>query len=214
MARFFQTGREMKSNFLSLSLVVFAAACWGMSGIFISWVAASYDISAWGLAFWRETSTAVILFLSLRIFRPDLLRVKRRDMPWLALMGALSIGLFHALWNMSVLINGAAIATVFQYNAPIFVAIVAWFLWREPLTWRKITAIGLAFGGTLLVSRFDWQAGSQITSQGALAGLGTVVAFGGLALFSKKLTGSYSSWTILLYMFSFGALTLLPFQMG
>ncbi len=204
----------MKSNFLSFSLIIFAAACWGMSGIFISLVAEGYAISAWGLAFWRETSTAVLIFLGLRLFRPDLLRVARRDLIWLAAMGALSIGLFHALWNMSVLLNGAAIATVFQYNAPIFVTVAAWFLWREPLAGRKIAAIGLAFGGTLLVAHFDWTAGSQITAAGAWAGLGTAVAFSGLALFSKKLTGDYSPWTILLYTFAFGALTLFPFQMG
>ena len=204
----------MKSNFVSLSLVIFAAACWGMSGIFINLVVANYDISAWGLAFWREMGTAALLFVGLRWFRPDLLRVAWHDVPWLALMGALSIGLFHAMWNASVLINGTAVATVFQYNAPIFVAIAAWFLWREPLTWRKAAAIGLAFLGTILVSRFDWQTGTQITVQGGLVGLGTAVAFSGLALFGKKLSGSYSSWTILLYTFSFGALALLPFQAG
>jgi drug/metabolite transporter (DMT)-like permease len=126
----------------------------------------------------------------------------------------ISIGLFHVMWNMSVLLNGTAVATVLQYNAPFFVAIAAWLLWREPLTGRKIIAIVLAFGGTLLVSQFDLAAGSQITVQGGLVGLGTAVAFSGLALFGKKLSGKYHAWTILFYIFSFGALALLPFQVG
>ncbi len=202
------------SQILSVFLVISAAACWGMSGIFINFVVADYPVSVWGLAFWREVATAVLLFIGLRLFQPKLLRVVNRDLPWLALMGVISIGLFHVIWNMSVLLNGTAVATVLQYNAPFFVAIAAWFLWREPLTGRKISAIVLAFAGTLLVSRFTWAAGAQISLQGGLVGLGTAVAFGGLALFGKNLSGRYHAWTILLYTFSFGALALLPFQVG
>jgi drug/metabolite transporter (DMT)-like permease len=127
-------------------------------------------------------------------------------------MGAISIGFFHVLWTMAVLINGVSIATVIQANAPIFVTVMAWLLWREPLTWRKITAIVLAFVGTLLISRLDGRGATQITLFGLLIGLAAAFAYGGFSLFGKKLVGDYTSWTILLYAFGFGALILLPFQ--
>ena len=172
------------------------------------------DISTWGLAFWREVFTGILLLIGIAIFQPALLRVKRRDLPWLAAMGALGIGLLHVTWNISVVVNGMAVATVLQYNAPFFVAIAAWLIWQEPLTWRKGAAVLLAFLGTVLVSQFDWQSGSQITVNGWLAGLGTAVAFTNISLFGKKLSGDYSVWTILFYNFLFGALALLPFQIG
>ena len=165
-----------------------------------------------GIAFWRDFSTFSVLFLGLIALRRDLLRIGRKDLPWLALMGSLTIGLFHVLWNTNVLVNGVAMATMLQSNAPIVVTVVAWILWREPLTWRKIAAIALALVGTVLIGRVDNLQGQQIALQGLLVGLGSAVAYGLMSLFGKKLAGDYSPWTILVYIFGFGALTLLPFQ--
>lgn len=197
-----------------LALVVLASACWSMSGFFINYVVAGSGISAWNLAFWREVLTGAFLFAGIRLFKPSLLRVKQRDVPWLMAIGGLGMGLLHVTWNMSVVMNGMAVATVLQYNAPFFVAIISWLVWREPLTRRKVVAVLLAFAGTILVSQFDWRAGSQMTWTGFWVGLGTAVSFSNISLFGKKLSGDYNTWTILLYTFLFGALVLLPFQLG
>jgi DME family drug/metabolite transporter len=53
-----------------------------------------------------------------------------------------------------------------------------------------------------------------VTLFGLLVALGAALAYGGFSLFGKKLVGDYSPWTILVYVFGFGALTLLPFQVG
>jgi drug/metabolite transporter (DMT)-like permease len=207
-------GRQEVSQGQGILLVVLATAFWSTSGLFISLVVDGSGISPWGLAFWRDLGTFTCLFVGLALFRPFLLQVRRRDLPWLAAMGAISIGLFHVMWNMAVLINGVSVATVIQSNAPIFVTTMAWLLWREPLTRRKIIAVGLAFTGTVLISRLDGLGQVQITLAGLLIALGAAVAYGGFSLFGKKLTGDYSPWTILVYVFGFGALALLPFQIG
>jgi drug/metabolite transporter (DMT)-like permease len=172
-------------------------------------------ISPWGLAFWRDLGTFSSLLVLVALFQPGIrLKVRRRDLPWLAAMGAISIGLFHVMWNTAVLLNGVSVATVIQANAPIFVTFMAWLLWREPLTWGKIGAIVLAFLGTVLISRLDGLGTTQVTLFGLLVALGAALAYGGFSLFGKKLVGDYSPWTILVYVFGFGALTLLPFQVG
>lgn len=198
----------------AILLVILATVCWGTSGLFISLVLRGSGISPLGLAFWRDLSTFSCLFSGLAFFRPKLLRVQRRDLPWLAVMGALSIGFFHVMWNMAVLINGVSVATVIQANAPIFVTLMAWLLWREPLTRRKISAVALAFIGTLLISRLDGLSASQITPLGLLTGLAAAITYSAFTLFGKKLTGNYNPWTILTYIFGFGALVLLPLQFG
>jgi DME family drug/metabolite transporter len=198
---------------MGLAFVVLATACWSTSGLFISLVVRGSGISPWGLAFWRDLGTFTALLIIITIFRPGArLRVRRRDLPWLAAMGAISIGLFHVMWNTAVLVNGVSVATVIQANAPIFVTLMAWLLWREPLTRRKIGAIVLAFLGTVLIARLDGLGSTQVTLFGLLIALGAALAYGGFSLFGKKLVGDYSPWTILLYAFGFGALTLLPFQ--
>jgi drug/metabolite transporter (DMT)-like permease len=203
----------LKSKIIGLLLVVAATACWSTSGIFINWVVDGSGISPVGLAFWRDITTFTFLLIGLAVIRPELLRVKRSDLPWIAAMGALSIGLFHVLWNTAVLVNGVSVATVIQCNAPIFVTIMAWVLWREPLTPLKILAILIAGAGIVLIARLDNLTQSNLTIYGIVIALLSAIAYGSFSLFGKKLSASYSSWTILLYVFGFASLALLPFQL-
>lgn len=202
-----------RTRWVGVILVVLATAFWSTSGIFISWVSHGSGITAVGLAFWRDLGTFTALLIGIAVLRPELLHVKRRDLPWLAAMGILSIGFFHIMWNMNVLLNGASVATVIQSNAPVFGTIMGWVLWREPLTWRKFVAVGLAVIGTVLIARLDNLDGSHITFLGLVVGLVAAIAYGGFSLFGKKLSGDYSAWTILLYVFGFATLVLLPFQL-
>jgi drug/metabolite transporter, DME family len=195
-------------------LVAVATALWATSGFFINRIIDESSVTPLGLAFWRDLVTFACLVTGVALFRPRLLRVAWRDLPWLAAMGSISIGFFHALWNVSIVTNGVSVATVVQSNAPVFVAVVAWLLWREPLTGRKLSAIALALTGTILISRLDGFGGEQITLFGLLIGLATAVTYGAFSLFGKKLTGSYDPWTILVYVFGFGTLALLPFQLA
>ena len=205
--------KRVESQATGLALVVLATAFWSTSGIFISLVIRGSGISPWGLAFWRDLGTFTCLLIVVALLRPGTaFRVARRDLPWLAGMGAISIGLFHVMWNTAVILNGVSVATVIQANAPIFVTLMAWLLWREPLTGRKIGAVALAFAGTVLIARLDGLGATRITLFGLLIALAAAFTYGGFSLFGKKLTGRYSSWTILLYAFGFGTLTLLPFQ--
>lgn len=203
-----------KERWSGILLVILATAFWSTSGIFINRVSDGSGVTPVGLAFWRDLGTFTALLIGLAVLRPALLRIKRKDLPWLASMGILSIGLFHVMWNMNVLINGASVATVIQCNAPIFVTLMGWILWGEPLTWRKVFAVGLAIVGTVLIARLGNLDGAQITPLGLVVGLVAAVAYGGFSLFGKKLSGDYSSWTILLYAFAFATLALLPFQIG
>lgn len=109
---------------------------------------------------------------------------------------------------------GASLATVVQCNAPIFVSIMAWFLFQETLTGRKIIAVFLAAAGTVLVSGLSSGGDWKIVPVGLLIALGSAVTYGSLSLFGKKLSGDYSVWTIMFYMFSFGTITLFIFQLG
>lgn len=103
------------------------------------------------LAFWREIFVAVALFAILAIFKPHLLRLPRRHLPFLALYGVVLL-LFNATWSISVALNGAAIATVMAYSSPAFTALIGRVIWREALGPFKIAAILLSLGGCVLVS--------------------------------------------------------------
>jgi len=191
--------------------VVLATACWGTSGVFVKFMAQSMEIEALPLAFWRDLGTFVVLFVGLALLQPNWLRVTRQELVWLVGAGA-SIGVFHVLWNLAVLLNGAAVATVQQAVMPAIVAVVAWIIWREPLTWIKILAILLAFIGTVFVSGLDVLGEVELSLDGFLIGLLLPFFYACCNLFNKKARQYCNALTILTYAFGFGALVLLPFQ--
>ncbi|MBC8447781.1 MAG: EamA family transporter [Chloroflexi bacterium] len=192
--------------------VVLATACWAASGIFVSFIMAGREVSALALAFWRDLFTFAILLAGLRLLRPSWLSVPRRDLKWLAGLGSIGLGTFHVLWNLNVMLNGVAVATVQQAAMPAIVAVAAWLLWREPLTRRKGLAIVLTFAGTVLISGLDALGRMELSVPALLVGLSTPVTYAAYSLFGKPIAGRYHPLTILTYGFGFGALTLLPFQ--
>lgn len=201
-----------RTRLTGIALAILATACWSTSGLFVSLVLRGSTISTQGLAFWRDLGTFLVLLAGVALFRRDLLVVRRGDLVWLAAMGGLGIGLLHLVWNAAVVLNGVAVATIIQSNAPIYVAAAAWLLWREPLTSRKLLAILLALVGTVLIASAWGNTQARITLPGLLFGLATAVAFGNFTLLGRQLTGNYSPWTVMLYAFGFAALFLLPLQ--
>jgi drug/metabolite transporter (DMT)-like permease len=193
-------------------LVLGAAALWSTSGLFIRWTVASSGVSALSLAFWRDLATFACLLLGLVLLRRRLLRVERRDLPWLAALGAVGVGTFHVLWNLAILQIGYAAATVLLYSSPAFVALMAWLIWQEPLTRYKVLAIVLTLTGCVLVAGPEELAGVELTAGGLLLGLAVPLSYGGFSLFGRQVAPRYSPWTVLTYGFGFGALVLLPLQ--
>ena len=195
------------------SVVVFLATiAWATSGIFITWIVEWSSITPLSLAFWRDLTTFGLLLVTISLTKPSLLRLVRRDVPWLLAMGAFSVAGLNVLWNINVLWNGPALATITQANAPIFVVIIAWILWREPFTNRKIAAIVLAILGIILIVQIDTLGASKLTIAGLVIGLLSAFSYSLYSIFGKKLRGVYNPWTVMVYSFGFATLVLLPFQ--
>jgi len=214
-SRIFSEAQAQEQSVLTIKgllIVILATICWSFSGLFITIIMQGSQINPIGLAFWRDLFTSLILVIGLGIFRRDLLKINIRDLPWLILMGMVSIGTFHVLWNITVMLNGVSVATVIQCNAPIFVTIIARIVWKEDFTINKIIAILLATTGTILIAGIQGFGVMKITLTGLLVGLLSAVAYGSTSLIGKKLSADYSTWTIITYAFGFAALALMPLQ--
>lgn len=198
------------SDLVSYVAVVISAAFWGTSGVFIKFISTETQISALALAFWRDFTTFILLFAIVGLLRPSWLRVQLTDLGWLATMGGI-LGIFHVFWNIGVMFNGVAVATVQQAAMPAIVALVAWLFWREPITSSKILAIILAFLGTVLVSGLEVM-GQEISISGLLEGFSIPILYAGWTLSTKKVREKYNPITTLTYTFLFASLVLLPFQ--
>jgi drug/metabolite transporter, DME family len=167
------------------------------------------------LAFWRDAVIALFCCAGLLLFRPSLLRVTRKELLQFGLTGAISIGIYHAIWVYSIALNGAAVAIVMIYMFPTFVSIGSWLLFREPLRWTQVVALAVSLlGCALLVRLIDpLQTGGSAAIRfswfGILIGLLTALTHTVYVLFSQRSVQSRSPWTSLTYTMVFGSLTLL-----
>jgi DME family drug/metabolite transporter len=200
--------KSQENRKLGVVLVILATVCWASSGIFINRVITNTGWSSVTLAFWRDLFTAITLGAVLLLGHRDGFKVKKKDIKWLAAMGVVSIGIFHVLWNYSVMGNGVGVATILQSNAPLFVALMAFVAWREKLTSKKVYAILLGIIGTLLISDINSISTSNVTTSGIMIGVGSAMTYGTMSIFGKKLSADYSAWSVLFYAFVFGTLIL------
>lgn len=203
---------NISESYLGIGLVLLAALFWATSSILINLIVNISGISAISLAFWRDLFTSLTLLVIIFFSQRDLFKIKKNDLPWFALMGMISIGFFHVLWNTSVVVFGASIATVLQSNAPIFVAVLAWIFYKEELTSRKIIAVIFSVLGTIFCAGILGSNSGKIPPEAILIGVFSAIAYGTFPLFGRKLAGDYHPLTIMVYIFIFGTLTLLPFQ--
>lgn len=206
-----QPARTQRIDPVGVVAVLAASAAWGTSGIFVKFVTLEGDVSALALAFWRDITAFTVLVTVLALLRPAWLRVPRSKLRWLVAMGA-SLGTFHVFWNLAVMLNGAAVATVQQAGMPAIVTVVAWLLWGETLNWRKVVAILLTFAGTVLVSGLDVLGEAELSLEGLFIGLAMPIMYAVWTLFAKKARGDHNPMTTMTYAFGVAALVLLPLQ--
>lgn len=190
-------------------LTVIAAIIWASTSPGIKYLLETHHVPALAIAFWRDAIIALACLIALAVLRPGLLRVSWRELRGLALIGAISIGVYHALWVLSILLNGASIAVVMIYTFPTFVTVGAWLLFGERIRWPQVLALAIAlFGCALLVRAYD-PAVLRVSWLGTLVGLATGMAHAGYVLYSQRSVQNTSPWTSLTYTMLFGALVLL-----
>jgi drug/metabolite transporter, DME family len=198
--------RETRTGYL---ITIVAAIVWASTSPGIKYLLEAQHVPALAIAFWRDALIALACFVGLIAFRPALLRVSRHDLRGMAIIGAISIGIYHALWVFSIVLNGAAIAVVMIYTFPTFVTLGAWLLFGERIRWSQLLALTIALLGCALLVRAYDPAVLRVSWLGTLVGLGTGMAHAGYVLFSQRAVETKSPWTSLAYTMLFGALTLL-----
>jgi len=106
------------------AIAIFGVAVWSATAVFIGYLTSRYDFPPFLLAAWRDAIAGVTVWLVLRAFRPDLLRLPRSQWKFVLIYGVL-LSAFNALWTVSVVLNGAAVSTVLVYSSAAFTALIA-----------------------------------------------------------------------------------------
>lgn len=80
------------------------------------------------------------------------LRLDLRDLPMVALFAVTGVTVFYSTYQMAIRGGGAALASLFLYTAPAWVALLARFVFKEPFTRPKIIALVLTLIGVVRVA--------------------------------------------------------------
>ena len=189
-------------------MIVFAAVMWGSLGVMTK-ALYSLGLDPWSLTLYRTSmgflSFAVVVLATSR----SSLKVRRQDLPFLAVYGLISTSAFHTLYLYTISITSVAVAAVLLYTAPGFSAIMARFAFGEPLTPSKVIALLLAFGGCILVSGIESGAPAA-TLLGIATGLGSALTYATFGIMGKHARKQYDPWTVNFYCMGFATIFLIP----
>lgn len=198
---------------LGALLAVGAAVTWAATGPGIAFLLGRYPITPLSLAFWRDAfiAAACLAGLGLSALRRSqgLPKLSRAELRSFAVMGVISIGIYHALFVTSIALNGAALAIVLIYLYPAFVSLGARLLFGETITPLQVSALALALLGCALLVRIYDPEVLRVSWLGILVGIGSALTHAGYVLFSQRAVIRHSPWLSLGLTMSFGALTLL-----
>lgn len=195
------------------TLAVAAAIVWAATSPGLSYLLEVYRVPALTLAFWRDSFIAVACLggvaLAALIGGRGLPRLSRAELRGFALAGVLSVGIYHALFVLSIALNGAAMGIVLIYLYPAFVTLGARVFFHETIGPLQLLSLVLALLGCALLVRIYDPAVLRVSWLGVLVGIGSAATHAVYVLFNQRAVTTHSPWVSLALTMSFGALTLL-----
>ena len=180
-----------------------AALLWAVNGT-VSKVILASGLSSPRLAEVRSTGAVVLLGLTLALVRPSTLRLRLRELPFLAAFGIGGLALVQWLYFLAIHRLEIGIALLIQYVAPVLVALWARFVVHEPVRRRLWAALVLAIGGLALV--VDVWRGIDLNTIGVVASLAAAVAYALYLLLAEHAVGQRDPVSLVCYGFLFAAL--------
>lgn len=125
--------------------------------------------------------------------------------------GLVSLMFFSITYFYSMTYNGVCVAVILLYTSPIFVMLMSLLLFKEKITYKKITALILTIAGCIFVSGIA--GGQSIGKKGIILGICSGFGYALYSIFSRyALQKNYDSLTISFYTFLFCGLSCLPFS--
>lgn len=193
----------------SIVLILLAAVCWGMIGIF-SRALSDAGCSPIQVTAARCVTVAALLTAYILVTDRSLLRVRWRDLWMFFGTGICSILFFNVCYFYTQSRTSLSVSAILLYTSPFFVMLISAPLFRERITAGKITALLLAFCGCVLITGVLGGTG-RVPPAAVLTGIGSGLGYGLYSIFGKLALRRYSNLTVTAYTFIFAAAGAVPF---
>ena len=183
--------------------VILAAALFSVNGS-VSKVVLEAGIDPARLAALRCTGAALGLGIVLLAVAPQRLRVTRRELPALILLGTAGAALVQWFYFVAIAHIPIGIALLLEFTAPVFVALYVRVVRRQAVRRRTWLAIGVALAGLAMVAQVWTDIG--LDPVGVAAGLGAAICVATFFLVGGHTAATRDTGSLTFYMFFIGAL--------
>lgn len=192
---------------LPAASVIAAGVLWGIISFFIS-ALSDAGMSAMQITFVRMAVAAPVMLTAAVITCRRWLKLQLKDIWMFAGTGIVSIVLFNICYFYTMIHSEASIAVVLLYTSPVFIMLISAVFFKEKVTLSKLVALGMTFGGCVLVAGLS--GGSGVTPFIVMTGLASGLFYGLYTIFGRIALQKYNSLTVTVYTFVFGLIGSAP----
>lgn len=201
--------RKLSSEQAGFLLVFFSGVLWGGSGLFVKWIGSLGATPVFSSFCRMAFALPILAGLTLVKFGPQAFRVSRRTLLSCALMGFVCQAAYNFCYSFAVDELGVSVSTVLLYLSPVFTCLFAYFLFREPIGWRKVVALVVNILGCALTVTGGNLAGFTLSVRGLLFALAAALCYSLSAILGRFATANANLYAVGTYNFLFATLFLL-----
>jgi drug/metabolite transporter (DMT)-like permease len=198
-----QPGATARIAPAGLLFLAITSISWGLN-----WPITKYVLSEWPPLSARAL-TGIVGGVALAVYalsRGQSLRLPP-DQRWRVLVSAfLNVTLWMAVMGLALVWLPASEAVVIAYTMPVWTALLAWPLLGERLTWLRVLALAMAFGGIAALTGSGGFAASLAKLPGILLALSGAIGFALGTIFLKRFPIRLPGATSAAWQIGFGCL--------
>ncbi|HFL2406882.1 TPA: DMT family transporter [Clostridioides difficile] len=189
--------------------IAIAGLLWATLGLFGKFLMGN-GLTSEQVAFTRLFFGFIVLGVYSSIRTPQILKISKKGIIYSVIIGIICQAMFNLCYFKAIDIAGVSIAAVLLYTSPLFLAIFSKICYKENITRSKLFSLILCFIGAIMAvtgGRLDFQC---LNAFGLLLGVLSAIAYALMPTISKNALKEFSSSTILVYSFLFGAIFMIP----
>ena len=181
--------------------ILAAAALWGIIGVWNRRLMAG-GLSPYSIVVVRNCGGLVLLLAVMALRDRSVFHVERQHLKYFFGTGVVSVVLFTVCYFSCQEICSLAVASILLYTAPAIVVVLSALLWREPVTKKKLLALGLTLVGCALVCGV-FSGALTVTGGGIALGLGAGFFYALYSIFGRYALAHYGPTTVTVWTFVF-----------
>lgn len=195
---------------IHLILPLLAGFMFGSSGVFVRTITQN-GVDPTTLLFLRFSIAIIPIIIAILATDKELFKINLKDIPLFVVCAICIVGL-NFCYNESMNTVPLSLAAVLLSLAPIYVIVIAFFLFGEKITSKKIICMALAIFGCVMMTGVLESDLSDIPLFGIISGIGAGLFWAIYLMASKKsIESGKHTYTILFYSIIFISVALIPF---